>query len=77
MKKRIWIDTDPGFDDLTSELFPLQLAHVSVETSGTHALGATVCEFRVPGRAEPNARVAIQASGERAIGLVVEAFARL
>jgi len=59
------------------ELFTLQLAHVSVETSGTYALGATVCEFRIPGRAEPNAQVAIQANGERVMELVVEAFARL
>ncbi len=61
---------------IAPELFTLELAHVSVETAGTHALGATICEFRVPARAEPNARVAMQANGERVMELVVEAFTR-
>jgi purine nucleosidase len=43
--------------------FTLQPARVDIELAGRHTRGMTVCEFRVPARAQPNARVAMQADG--------------
>jgi purine nucleosidase len=45
------------------EAFQLELARVDVELDGRHTRGMTVCEFRVPARAAPNARVATAADG--------------
>jgi purine nucleosidase len=45
------------------EAFLLELARVDVELDGRHTRGMTVCEFRVPARAAPNARVATAADG--------------
>lgn len=45
------------------DLFTLQPARVDIELAGRHTRGMTVCEFRVPARAQPNARVAMQADG--------------
>jgi purine nucleosidase len=45
------------------EWFTLEPARVDIELVGRHTRGMTVCEFRVPRRALPNARVAMQADG--------------
>jgi purine nucleosidase len=45
------------------ELFTLVPARVDIELIGRHTRGMTVCEFRVPARAQPNAQVAMQADG--------------
>jgi purine nucleosidase len=47
------------------EWFTLLPARVDVELHGTLTRGMTVCEMRVPQRAEPNAEVAVRADGER------------
>ncbi|MDR0594721.1 MAG: nucleoside hydrolase [Bifidobacteriaceae bacterium] len=56
------------------EWFELAPARVDVELAGQLTRGATVCEFRVPRRAEPNALVAVRAEGERVVGHVVDRF---
>jgi purine nucleosidase len=43
--------------------FTLEPARVDIELVGRHTRGMTVCEFRVPRRAQPNALVAMQADG--------------
>ena len=43
--------------------FGLEPALVDVELAGRHTRGMTVCEFRVPRRAQANAQVAMQADG--------------
>ncbi len=43
--------------------FGLEPARVDVELAGCHTRGMTVCEFRVPRRAQANAQVAMQADG--------------
>ncbi len=45
------------------EWFKLEPARVDIELVGRHTRGMTVCEFRVPRRAAPNALVAMQADG--------------
>ena len=45
------------------EWFALESAHVDVELAGRHTRGMTVCEFRVPRHAQPNAQVAMQVDG--------------
>lgn len=54
------------------ELFELQDAIVAVELHGTHSRGATICEFRVPRKGEPNAKVAVTADGEEVIRRVMD-----
>lgn len=49
------------------ELFTLEPAHVAIELAGTHTRGMTVCEFRVPAKAQPNARVAMQVDATPAL----------
>lgn len=58
------------------ELFQLEPAQVEVELCGSHSRGATICEFRVPARGEPNALVATRANGEAVMQMVVEAFTK-
>lgn len=45
------------------DLFTLEPAHVDVELEGRLTRGMTVCEFRVPARAQANAQVALSARG--------------
>lgn len=59
---------------LHPELFELQAANVQIELTGTHTLGMSVCEFRVPARGEANTRVAINTQGEAVIEIVLEAL---
>lgn len=47
------------------EWFTLAPARVDVELAGTFTRGMTVCELRVPQRAQPNAEVALTADGPR------------
>ncbi|MDR3106929.1 MAG: nucleoside hydrolase [Bifidobacteriaceae bacterium] len=58
--------------------FGLEPARVEVELAGRITRGATVCEFRVPRKAQPNALVATSADGPRvveyAVGQVVAAL---
>ncbi len=61
---------------LRPELFSLEPAFVQIETTGTHSLGASICEFRVPAKATANAMVATKADGEAVIELVLEALTR-
>ncbi|MDF1587056.1 nucleoside hydrolase [Marinimicrococcus flavescens] len=49
--------------------------HVAVELAGTHTRGMTVCEWRIPRKAEANARVAVQADADRVRGRVLAALA--
>ncbi|MCL2594058.1 MAG: nucleoside hydrolase [Promicromonosporaceae bacterium] len=59
------------------ELFEMQDARVDVELTGRHTRGETVCEFRVPRKAQPNARVAATVAGNevmrRVLAVLVEA----
>ncbi|WP_394788714.1 nucleoside hydrolase [Rhodoferax sp.] len=59
------------------ELFQFQSAHVDIELAGTYTRGMTVCEFRVPRRAPPNAEVAMSIDGPRALGLLMDRLAAL
>ncbi len=59
---------------LQPKLFKLEPAFVQIETSGTHSLGASICEFRVPAKASPNAMIATQADGQAVIALILEAL---
>jgi len=45
------------------DLFTFESAHVDVELEGRLTRGMTVCEFRVPARAQANAQVALSARG--------------
>ncbi|MBF4998282.1 nucleoside hydrolase [Nocardia sp. BSTN01] len=56
---------------LWPELFELAPARVDVELSRTIGRGATICELRVPRKAEPNALVATTAQGDKVIGCVM------
>jgi inosine-uridine nucleoside N-ribohydrolase len=56
------------------EWFELADAHVEVELHGTHTRGETVCELRVPKKAQPNARVAMTAQGDRVADYIVSAM---
>ncbi len=49
------------------EWFKLQPARVDVELQGRHTRGMTVCELRVPQRAQANAEVALMADGPRVL----------
>lgn len=49
------------------DLFELQDGNLQVELRGTHTRGRTVVEFRVPGKAEANARIAVKADGEEVL----------
>jgi len=53
------------------EWFELKDAHVEVEVAGTVTRGATVCEFRVPRKAAPNAHVAVSAQGRAVVDHIV------
>ena len=59
------------------ELFALEPAHVDVELEGRLTRGMTVCEFRVPARARPNARVAMQADGPEVMAWSLRGLARV
>jgi purine nucleosidase len=50
---------------LHPEWFVLEAARVEIECHGAHTAGMSVCEFRVPARGQPNARVAVQANGKQ------------
>jgi purine nucleosidase len=54
------------------ELFTLQAARVDIELIGRHTRGMTVCEFRVPAKAQPNAQVAMQVDGAAVMGWVMD-----
>ena len=58
--------------------FTLEPARVDIELDGRHTRGMTVCEFRVPARAQPNAQVAMRADGpavlEWAMGMLQGAW---
>ena len=54
------------------ELFTLEPARVDVELDGRHTRGMTVCEFRVPARVAPNARVATTADGAAVMGWMMD-----
>lgn len=54
------------------DLFEMVDAQVSVELYGVHTRGETVCEFRVPRKGEPNAKVAVAANGEEVMRRVLE-----
>jgi purine nucleosidase len=53
-------------------LFTLQPARVDIELIGRHTRGMTVCEFRVPAKAQPNAQVAMQADGAAVMSWVMD-----
>ena len=57
-------------------LFALEPAHVDVELEGRLTRGMTVCEFRVPARARPNARVAMVADGPAVMAWARQGLAR-
>ncbi len=59
---------------LRPDLFTLEPAYVQIETSGTHSLGASICEFRVPKKATANALVATKADGEAVMELILGAL---
>jgi len=59
------------------ELFTMQPARVDVELHGTHTRGETVCEFRVPAKAEPNCDVAVTVEGEEVMRRVLEVLLAL
>lgn len=54
------------------EWFTLEPARVDIELVGRHTRGMTVCEFRVPRRATPNALVAVQADGSAVMAWILE-----
>ena len=54
------------------ELFERQAMQVSVETSGTHCRGMTLCDQR-PNPAPPNADVLVAAKARETIDLIFEA----
>lgn len=55
---------------LEPELFTLEPANVQIECTGTHSLGASICEFRAH-KAAPNALVAMQTNGEAVLDLIL------
>jgi len=57
-------------------LFTLEPAHLDVELEGRLTRGMTVCEFRVPTRARPNARVAMAADGPAVMAWALQGLAR-
>lgn len=54
------------------ELFSFQPARVDIELQGRLTRGMTVCEFRVPRRAKPNAQVAMTVDGPRAMQCMMQ-----
>lgn len=54
------------------ECFTVEPMHIEVELAGKHSRGATVCELRVPRKAEANARLATEADGEKIMEHVIE-----
>jgi inosine-uridine nucleoside N-ribohydrolase len=58
------------------ELFRLEDALVRVELHGQHARGATICEFRVPRKGMPNAKVATAAEGPEVMRRVLAVLVR-
>ncbi|MCC3317868.1 MULTISPECIES: nucleoside hydrolase [Nocardia] len=56
---------------LWPDLFELAPARVDVELARTISRGATICEFRVPRKADPNALVATTADGEKVMACVM------
>lgn len=61
---------------LAPHLFEMQDARVDVELQGQLTRGMTVCEFRVPARAQANASVAMQADGPRVMALLMQELKR-
>lgn len=61
---------------LAPHLFEMQDARVDVELQGQFTRGMTVCEFRVPARAQANASVAMQADGPRVMALLMQELTR-
>jgi purine nucleosidase len=61
---------------LAPHLFEMQDARVDVELQGQLTRGMTVCEFRVPARAQANASVAMQADGPRVMALLMQELTR-
>jgi len=61
---------------LAPHLFVMQDARVDVELQGQLTRGMTVCEFRVPARAQANASVAMQADGPRVMALLMQELTR-
>jgi len=59
---------------LTPEWLSWQAAHVAVELDGALTRGMTVCEFRVPKKAAPNAQVAMTADTDAIRQSVFAAF---
>jgi purine nucleosidase len=59
---------------LQPELFSLEPAYVQIETNGTLSLGASICEFRVPAKANANALVATKANGEAVMEIILGAL---
>jgi len=49
-------------------------AHVAIELAGTHTRGMTVCDFRAGAERKPNAKVAVDARGEKLMAGVMEAL---
>ncbi|MDR1635403.1 MAG: nucleoside hydrolase [Bifidobacteriaceae bacterium] len=54
------------------EWFTLEPARVEMELAGRITRGQTVCEFRVPRKAEPNALVATRAEGKQVVDYAVD-----
>ncbi|EJN01807.1 nucleoside hydrolase [Herbaspirillum sp. YR522] len=54
------------------ELFSFEPARVDIELAGRLTRGMTVCEFRVPRRAQANAQVAMTVDGPRAMQCMMQ-----
>jgi inosine-uridine nucleoside N-ribohydrolase len=54
------------------EWFDMRPARLEIELAGRITRGATVCEFRVPRKAEPNALVAMRAEGQKVVDHTVD-----
>lgn len=52
--------------------FELRPARVDVELRGRYTRGMTVCEMRIPQRAQPNAEVAVRAEGAKVLDWAVD-----
>ena len=54
------------------DCFEVTPAFVDIELHGTLTRGMTVCEFRVPRKAEANAQIAVRAEGEQLMAVLME-----
>ncbi|KAF1034670.1 MAG: Pyrimidine-specific ribonucleoside hydrolase RihB [Herbaspirillum frisingense] len=54
------------------ELFSFRPAHVDIELEGRFTRGMTVCEFRIPRRAQANAEIAMTVDGPRAMQCMMQ-----